>query len=416
MRIKLTDKLVKQKKLPAPEIWDLILPGFGLRAGKTRRSYFAMARVGGKQVRYTKGLGTTDSNSLAEARAAARIWLAAPTTRKMRRAEAVAAELAAKRDESKTWGIVVRRWLDKPRPTGKEFRSRDVVEQILESQIPADWNDRAIHDITKAEIRQLHEDKGKSAPVGADRILGWIKTVLNYAVDQDLIDINQAAKIKPFGASQGTRILDAQEIKNFWNGMTNTSVGREPTVGPVVRLSLKFILTVGVRRSEAVEAKWSEFNLQPGSEVWHIPGTRTKNRKPLNVPLSSMALRLLNEVTELTRAQQSEYVFPSKNGKPYNPSYVSAAMLKSRQACQLVTNPCTVHDLRRTMASNIAQLGFSREVLKRVLNHTSGDVTDVYDHHRYDNEAKLALEAWSNRLDEILDDAPAESNIVELHN
>ena len=73
-----------------------------------------------------------------------------------------------------------------------------------------------------------------------------------------------------------------------------------------------------------------------------------------------------------------------------------------------------MHDLRRTFASNVAGLGFSREILKKLLNHVDRDVTAIYDRHRYGAECRLAMNAWSDRLGEIVNGKPAPDNVVRI--
>jgi hypothetical protein len=68
MRKKITEKTVAGK---APgEIWDEYLPGFGLRIGKTKKTFFVMTRIDGKQRRLT--VGNAAVITLGEARDKAR--------------------------------------------------------------------------------------------------------------------------------------------------------------------------------------------------------------------------------------------------------------------------------------------------------------------------------------------------------
>ena len=61
------------------------------------------------------------------------------------------------------------------------------------------------------------------------------------------------------------------------------------------------------------------------------------------------------------------------------------------------------HDLRRTAATHMARMGVQRLVMKKVLGHTEGqDITPVYDRASYDQEKREALEAWGQRVDEII--------------
>ena len=59
-------------------------------------------------------------------------------------------------------------------------------------------------------------------------------------------------------------------------------------------------------------------------------------------------------------------------------------------------------------------LEISRLVVSKVLNHIETGVTAVYDRHSYDREKRLALEAWGQRLMEIVSGERAAANVVSL--
>ena len=139
----------------------------------------------------------------------------------------------------------------------------------------------------------------------------------------------------------------------------------------MLRVCLRLLLATGVRRSEGLFAVWGEFNFEPGKETWRVPGERTKNGYAVEVPLNEVALSLLDEAVDMTSAE-SNYVFPNHIGHPFSAYSLSQAMRKCLNICGLSDNPATPHDLRRTFASNIARLGFPREILKRLLNHREG--------------------------------------------
>jgi hypothetical protein len=76
-----------------------------------------------------------------------------------------------------------------------------------------------------------------------------------------------------------------------------------------------------------------------------------------------------------------------------------------------------LHDLRRTLATNLQKLGVKLEVTEAVLNHAGGSragIVGVYQRHDWAIEKRAALEAWARRLDEIVTGAAASNNVVEL--
>jgi integrase len=61
-----------------------------------------------------------------------------------------------------------------------------------------------------------------------------------------------------------------------------------------------------------------------------------------------------------------------------------------------------LRDLRRTAATNLAKLGISRFIVKRVLNHKDAEVTAIYDVYRYLPEVRAALDKWAATLSAIV--------------
>jgi integrase len=61
----------------------------------------------------------------------------------------------------------------------------------------------------------------------------------------------------------------------------------------------------------------------------------------------------------------------------------------------------TLHDLRRTVATGMADIGIQSHIIEAVLNHISGHkagVAGVYNRSTYANEKRAALDAWANHL------------------
>ena len=73
----------------------------------------------------------------------------------------------------------------------------------------------------------------------------------------------------------------------------------------------------------------------------------------------------------------------------------------------------TPHDLRRTMATSIAGIGFTGELIGKVLNHVDRSVTAIYNQHHYDREKQQALEAWDRKLLAIVSGEKV-GNVVEF--
>jgi integrase len=130
------------------------------------------------------------------------------------------------------------------------------------------------------------------------------------------------------------------------------------------------------------------------------------------VPLSPLALAMLDEIRAIAPDEEPKWLFPSPRRRgPITGPAVDHAMRHNREA--LGTGDATPHDLRRTAASHMTSIGISRLVVSKILNHAEPGVTAVYDRHSYDREKRVALDAWGARIEAIIG-AQSESNILRI--
>ncbi len=109
---------------------------------------------------------------------------------------------------------------------------------------------------------------------------------------------------------------------------------------------LKIILLTAVRRGEAVNMRWIDID----GDKWAIP--ETKSGRPHLVTLSSLTMAIIDEQRAIT-SQLSPFVFesPSKLGKHVHQDAVTTALTRIRQKYMPDSEPFTVHDLRRSVAT-----------------------------------------------------------------
>jgi hypothetical protein len=75
-----------------------------------------------------------------------------------------------------------------------------------------------------------------------------------------------------------------------------------------------------------------------------------------------------------------------------------------------------IHDIRRSVATNLQKLGVRLEVTEAVLGHVSGSragIVGIYQRHSWADEKRAALDTWARRLEAIVTGAVA-SNVVKL--
>jgi integrase len=313
-------------------------------------------------------------------------------------------------------------------------RSADEDQRILDVDVLPRWRDRSVRELTRRDVRVLIERVAERAPVMANRVLAVVRKMLNFAVDHDWIDANPAARVqKPAPEASRDRVLTADEIRRLWRLLSHfpttaerPAPGRRRAQGetddpicpvsPWLAASMKVRLLTAQRGGEVARMRWQDLELERANDEtivrgwWTIPTEFTKNGEPQRVPITADVAALIQGQEPKDVDERGIYVF-SRDGD-------AAALDRSKKASAALARVLGIdfrgHDLRRTAATGMAEAGIPREHIARVLNHVEGGAraTKVYDRYSYDNEKRIALEAWERRLQRILNASPRSSVVA----
>jgi integrase len=413
---KLTDKVVNRKPPAAGhvELFDTVTPGLALRINaKGRRSYFVMPRVSGKQIKYK--LGTTDQLTLAEAREKARdVFRNAARGVHPKEAER-RARREAERNQKNTFRNIAETYLvDKGKGGGANLRTKGQIVQRLENDIFPQWGARPITEISRADVRELVEGIANDRPIAANRTLAVVRRIFNWSCKKDRLDVSPAFGVDPPSVEKSRdRVLTDDEIRRLWAGFDK--------LGQPFGAVFKILLLTAQRRGEVAGAKWSEFE----GDLWTLPGDRTKNSAGNTVPLPSLAIKILDDIPKI---EDFEHVFTTARkgdravsgwGKVKERLDKIIAQIAADEAKENLDNKkhalphWTIHDLRRTVRTNLPKLGITPDTAERVLGHAIGGVRGVYDRHAYNEQKRYALEAWARHVETLIG-VEETTNVVEM--
>jgi integrase len=400
--MKLSDRQIKNLK-PRDQRYEVFEDrGFGVRVSSAgRKTFIYLYRMPGEENKRRLSLGIYPVMSLAEAHrrhAEAREMVA-------KGIDPGAKAVAEKKEEREapTVAALAEEYMEKWAKPRKRSWSKD--KSMLDKDILPVWGRRKARDITRRDvIRLLDNIVDRGAPIGANRTLAVIRKMFHFAVSRDIVPASPCAAIQaPAPANRRDRVLSAEEIRSLWQGLDRTRI----TEG--IRLALKLQLVTAQRKGEIISAEWIDIDLKEG--WWTIPAEKAKNRLPHRVPLSPVALEILQAARIL--AGNSQWLFPSPRGNRHitAPAVNHALHLSLKD---LEMENVVPHDLRRSAASHMTGSGISRLVVQKILNHVENGVTAVYDRHSYDPEKRQALEAWGRKLEEIIGGAEKTNNIIPL--
>ncbi|XOF34527.1 MAG: tyrosine-type recombinase/integrase [Candidatus Electrothrix sp. YB6] len=274
-------------------------------------------------------------------------------------------------------------------------------ERILQKDLLPAWGDMKGKDITRRHVIDLLDRVASRGPVMANRVLALASTIFNVGIDRELVEVNPCYRMKKPGGKEESRdrVLSEDEIKAVWVAYDK--------LRPLMKAIMQIRTLTAQRGEEVCSMRWEDIDF--AERVWTIPAHVAKNKKAHRVPLVSAVVDILSPLREDTR---SEWVFPSSHGSARGHIY---NVQKAAQAVQRESEveDFRLHDLRRTAASMMAEMGVSEFDIGKVLNHSSDSITQVYNRHAYDAEKRRALEKWADRLNRILTGNTAK--ILHLH-
>ena len=258
---------------------------------------------------------------------------------------------------------------------------------------------RDVIDVVEAKAEAGHERQ-------AGVILAVVRRMFNWAVENDYLESSPVQGVKAPGRPvRRDRVLSDDELRTVLRALPTAALS------DAMRAVIRLLMFTGQRSGEVCGITKSEINLS--NALWTIPAHRTKNGLQHTVPLSEAALALIREWYPSEEAPGETPLF-SRTGSAIESNAVAAAVRKNLQYFEVRWTP---HDLRRTAATGMAELGVQPHVVEVALNHISGfraGVAGVYNRAKYDAEKRFALELWADNLEALI--TPRTANIIQMNN
>jgi integrase len=400
--MKLTKSEVDKLTPPAGKfdhfVWDDAMPGFGVRLRNQNKTYVIQYRVGRQQRR--EGLGDVRKVTLEAARIIARRRFAAielggdPGAERRAKREAANAVVLTLRDVASQY-LNAKRDVLRPNTLKSTERNLNVHFGPLAG--------RPIAEIRRQEIAfrlgELVKQFGRTA---AARARSTLSTTFVWALREGLIESGQNPVTLVNDPLAGidnsrSRVLTDDEIRKVWSSCRDDDFGR------VIRL----LLLTGCRRDEIGSLRWSEIDLSAGTLT--ISAQRSKNKKAHSLTLPPMALDILKSIP---RREGRDFVF-GVSGQGFQRWGAYTTALRER----LGDMPeWRIHDLRRSCATHMAEIGIQPHIIEAILNHVSGHkagVAGIYNRAAYTEPMRVGLQRWADHVAAILDGRPA-SNVMPL--
>lgn len=214
-----------------------------------------------------------------------------------------------------------------------------------------------------------------------------LRAFFNWAEDEGHVDVSALADVDPpKKEKKSPSFLTPGQLENVLNTIsehaeaTTDAVGRTPDV-QWLRDAIQIAVCTGLRRSELVNLRWADIDLESGMlTVRNRDGFTSKSGHERSVPIRGDATEVLQRRRE-QREEGSSHVLTDRNGDPLKPDrltkrfkfFVREADLENKERLNF-------HSLRHTTGSWLSMQGVSLRIIQAILGHSSASVTEKYSH------------------------------------
>jgi integrase len=388
----LSAKTVTALTLPAGAadrtFWDSELTGFGYRlrrrGNRVRASWVVQYRAQGR-VRKVTLRGVL---SAPQARSAAQAILAQVTLGRDPQSE----REKARRQDTRSFRNAVITYLEAKQPTLRPSSFRVTRLYLTDRRYFAPLFAGPVNAVTRSDvapcIRAIERKYSTATAAAARRALS---AFFAWAIAEGLLGDGAnpvTGSHRPADPEARDRVLSAGELIAIWNACGDDDFGR------IVRL----LILLGSRRQEIGGARWSEIDVAEG--VWTLPAERSKNGHSIKLPLSPAARAIIAAVEHTER----DHLFGDRADAGFTSWSHAKAEFDQRLAG--IVGPWRLHDLRRTTATCMADIGILPHVIEACLNHYGGHRRGphgVYNRSQYESEMKAALLRWSEHVSALVE-------------
>jgi integrase len=394
MKMKLTKASVEALRLPPDKdedyAWDTVTEGFGVRMRWPNTKIY-YARVGRSQ---KIALGSVAKLELEAARAAAKRFFAEAILGH----NPIKARAEARAKAALTIGSVTERYLAAREDALKTASHRQAKRYLLGPYFEV-LHGLPIASVTRGQVAAVVTDIAQNrGKVTAARARDHFSAFYVWALKEGLCESNPVSNTNnpAAGAKPRNRVLSSQEIRELWRLLPDNDFGR----------IVKLLFWTGCRRQEIGSLEWSEVNFCKASLT--IPPARMKGNREHRLPLVPEAVELLRSIAP---RPGNRFVFGGARSGFMGFTYPMRELRSALAAAGYVTH-WQLHDIRRSVRSELSELGTEPWVSERILAHARQGIEATYDWSRLERPMRQALQLWADRLRALVEGT--ETNVVPM--
>jgi integrase len=258
-------------------------------------------------------------------------------------------------------------------------------ERVLTKHVLPALQSKKLTEIHYQHVAEII-DRIKTKPA-ANHLYTETRVFFNWAVKRRYLTLFPlAGSTQPHPSVNRERVLTHDELRRIWHAAAEIGY----RYGTIVQL----LMLTGQRRGETSKLEWDYIK---GDQI-SFPAAIVKNKRTHTIPIGSMAVNVIENIE-----RRSPMLFPAEghDDRPFAAWSSAFLRLEALSGC----SNFTLHDLRRTFATELASLGVAIHVIEKLLNHSSGQISGVaaiYNRFSYAKEMRVAILLWENHLAKIV--------------
>lgn len=301
---------------------------------------------------------------------------------------------------------VAEEWI-KVTDTALSPRTRKHRKAMVDKYMIAKLGEKSIADVSRKELVTLLTALDAEKPETAKHVRGYFKQMFEFAVDRELIHGSPLPPAKVLVNNNSRRVTPRRALPLHRMGEFLKTLNDAPDSDPLTKLALKLLILTWSRTSEAIGARWSEFDLERG--VWVVPAERMKAKEAHTVYLSKQALAVLEEAKKYSAGR--EFVFPNRRRPDDHMNRMTLTNWRKRWGFDA---DMEIHGFRAVASTWANESGRYRgDVIEVALAHKEQDrVRAAYNRAAFADELRTLWQDWADLCDQQETAARAENVVV----
>lgn len=285
------------------------------------------------------------------------------------------------------------------------------VRRMFEKDVLPLIGNLAVEDVRKAHIINVIDTLlSRGVNRMSKLILSLMRQMFRFAQDRDIIENDPTSSIRKakIGGKDTVRdrYLSEAEIRDLTAKLPSGKLLK------TTECAIWIMLSTCCRIGEICKAEWQHLDLD--AKTWKIPAENSKNAKPHTIYLSDFAINQFEKL--LTLKNSDKWIYPNTDNTDHVCEKSITKQIGDRQLAddrkpmsgrskycktlKLTDGKWTPHDLRRTGATIMGNLGIRPDVIEKCLNHIEQNkMKKTYQHQSLIAEQQQAWKLLGERLD-----------------